>query len=235
MAIFASLSLLPRADGSAAFECGATRIIASVSGPMEVRPRDELPDKAFIEVIVRPAIGVGGILPLSPSPSCVLARANVGKGTRERVLESRVLAALSPLIVAGHHPRTLVQINIQIVEAVDHTDATALLPACLNAATLALVDAGIPLTSVLVATTVADGVGSKHVLAFTKAGRCVFAQSSGRFNEAGLLRAVEEGRVRCALLDAGGDMADTGSGETVGVVMRRAIERKVLGDMRWRQ
>ena len=63
MAICASLSLLPRADGSAAFECGATRIIASVSGPMEVRPRDELPDKAFIEVIVRPAIGVGGILP----------------------------------------------------------------------------------------------------------------------------------------------------------------------------
>jgi hypothetical protein len=27
---------------------------------MEVKPRDELPDKTFIEVSVRPAIGVGG-------------------------------------------------------------------------------------------------------------------------------------------------------------------------------
>ena len=160
-----------------------------------------------------------------------------------------MLAALSPLIVAGHHPRTLVQINIQIVEAADHTDATVLLPACLNAATLALVDAGTPLTSVLVATTVADGAGSRHVLAFTKAGRCVFAQSSGQFDEAGLLRAVEAGRVQCALLDGGGDVAmagagssgagaaagGDGNGEAVGAVMRRAIERKVLGDMKWRQ
>lgn len=60
MAISATLSLLPRADGSATFKCGLTSAIASVSGPMEVRPRDELPDKTFIEVIVRPAVGVGG-------------------------------------------------------------------------------------------------------------------------------------------------------------------------------
>lgn len=64
MAITASLSLLPRADGSANFKSGLTTVIASVNGPMEVRPRDELPDKTFIEVIVRPAVGVGGKPPL---------------------------------------------------------------------------------------------------------------------------------------------------------------------------
>lgn len=53
-----SLSFLPRSDGSASFSQGRTSVIASVNGPMEVRIRDELPQEAYVEVIVRPAIGV---------------------------------------------------------------------------------------------------------------------------------------------------------------------------------
>ncbi|KAA8914509.1 ribosomal protein S5 domain 2-type protein [Sphaerosporella brunnea] len=224
MAITASLSLLPRADGSATFKSGLTAVVASVSGPMEVKARDELPDKTFIEVIVRPAVGVGG--------------------TRERALESRLLAALSPLIILTHHPRTLLQINIQIVEAADHTDAIALLPVCINAATLALIDAGTPLKSVLVATTVlldAEGQvvgekvkgGSRHVLGFVRDGKCVFVESMGAFDEKAFGNAVQKGMSECAL-DAG-DAMEVDGAETVGMVIRHAVEKKVGLDMRWRE
>lgn len=68
----ASLSFLPRSDGSASFSQGRTSVIASVNGPMEVRIRDELPQEAYIEVIVRPAIGVTSMAspPFSTHPRC---------------------------------------------------------------------------------------------------------------------------------------------------------------------
>lgn len=58
----ATLSPLPYADGSATFsQCGYT-IIGVVNGPLEVQRRDELPEEAALDVIVRPAAGVGGML-----------------------------------------------------------------------------------------------------------------------------------------------------------------------------
>ena len=244
MAITATLSLLPRADGSATFKYGATTAIASVSGPMEVRPRDELPDKTFIEIIVRPAVGVGGTFFRSPPPSPPTDTHPPPTGTRERALESLLLSALSPLIIRTYHPRTLLQINLQIVEAADHTDATALLPVCINAATLALIDAGMPMKSVLVATTVfldeagevaEEGkAGSRHVLGYTRAGECVFVESLGSFDERGFGNAVQWGMGECAMGDDEGMDVD-GKGATVGMVVRRAVERKVAGDMRWKE
>jgi len=237
MTVSASLTLLPRADGSATFTAGRTTVIASVSGPMEVKPRDELPDRAFIEIIVRPAVGVGG--------------------TRERLLESCLLAALSPLILQSHHPRTLLQINIQLVEASDHTDTTALLPACINAAVLALIDAGSPLGGVLVATSLffdakgslveredAEKVkvwrkgGSRHILGFVeRRGKreCVFADSQGEFDEAIYRRAVQVGQQECAVKQGEDVVMEDKLEETVGIVVRRAIEKKVEADMRWRR
>ena len=72
MAITASTTILPRADGSAAFKFGPTSAIASVAGPMEVKPLYELEDRAYIEVVARPAVGVGGMHifpPFSSLPS----------------------------------------------------------------------------------------------------------------------------------------------------------------------
>jgi exosome complex component RRP46 len=58
----ASLSHLHRADGSATYSQNGYSIIGAVNGPIEVGRRDELPEEATIDVIVRPAVGVGGIL-----------------------------------------------------------------------------------------------------------------------------------------------------------------------------
>jgi exosome complex component RRP46 len=68
---------LARADGSGRFAfgelptllapwlakliaLGSTAAVASLNGPIEVRLREELPDRATLEVIHRPLEGVGG-------------------------------------------------------------------------------------------------------------------------------------------------------------------------------
>jgi ribonuclease PH len=50
---------LHRADGSATFSSNGYTVLGAVNGPIEVQRRDELPEEAAIEVIVRPASGVG--------------------------------------------------------------------------------------------------------------------------------------------------------------------------------
>lgn len=57
----AALSNLQRADGSASYSWNGYSVIGAVNGPIEVQRKDELPEEAAIDVIVRPAAGVGGI------------------------------------------------------------------------------------------------------------------------------------------------------------------------------
>lgn len=57
----ALLSSLYRADGSATYSQNGYTVIGGVNGPIEVQRRDELPEAAALDVIVRPAAGVGGM------------------------------------------------------------------------------------------------------------------------------------------------------------------------------
>lgn len=56
----AQLSHLPKADGSATFSYCGYAVTAAVNGPIEAPRRDENPFEALVDVIVRPAAGVGG-------------------------------------------------------------------------------------------------------------------------------------------------------------------------------
>ena len=56
-----TLSPLPRSDGSATYTHANYSIACSINGPIEVQRKDELPEEATIDVVVRPAYGVGGI------------------------------------------------------------------------------------------------------------------------------------------------------------------------------
>ena len=56
----AALSVLPRADGSAKYSYAGYTVTASVNGPIEAQRMDEHAQEAHVDVIVRPAAGVGG-------------------------------------------------------------------------------------------------------------------------------------------------------------------------------
>lgn len=55
-----TLAPLTRADGSATSSSNGCTVIGAVNGPIEVQRRDELPQEAAIDVVVKPTSGVGG-------------------------------------------------------------------------------------------------------------------------------------------------------------------------------
>ena len=131
---------LQRADGSATYTSSLTTILAAVNGPVEVTRRDEIPDAAAIEVNIRPSSGVGG--------------------PRERWLESIIASTLRSVVLVHLHPRTLVQVTLQVTKDVG-TDGgvrlrkgmkdVAVISGLVNAAFAAMVDSGLPLEQTFVA------------------------------------------------------------------------------------
>ncbi|KAF8980853.1 Exosome component 5 [Entomortierella lignicola] len=121
---FSSQNLLNRADGSAQFDFGGSSVLCSVVGPAEVKIRDEKLDKATIEVVARPLVGLPGI--------------------KDKAREQTIRETLEPLVLSGLHPRTGIQIVVQTMK-----DDGCILSTSFNATILALLDAGIPLKSIL--------------------------------------------------------------------------------------
>ncbi|PWN46810.1 hypothetical protein IE53DRAFT_372001 [Violaceomyces palustris] len=88
-----SLGSLKRSDGSASFSFGNLESLASVNAPVEVRIRDELTDRATLEVLFQPLQGVPGI------PT--------------KTFTSSLQTLFSSVLLLHHHPRSLVQLVIQ--------------------------------------------------------------------------------------------------------------------------
>lgn len=55
-----TLSPLHRADGSATYTKNGYSVIAAINGPVEVQRKDEIPEEAAVDVVLRPANGIGG-------------------------------------------------------------------------------------------------------------------------------------------------------------------------------
>ncbi|QLQ80222.1 hypothetical protein HG537_0D02230 [Torulaspora globosa] len=127
--MMATLGLLTNVDGSSQFEWQDTKVLCSVTGPIEPKARQELPTRLALEVVVRPARGV--------------------PNTREKLIEDRLRGVLTPLIVCEKYPRQLCQITCQILEAGENESEFAVkeLSCCVNAAFLALLDAQVALHS----------------------------------------------------------------------------------------
>jgi len=112
--------MLSQPDGSATFSQGRTSVMAAVYGPTEVRAARERVDRATLEVIFKPKVGVGGC---------------AARGTEEVIrglCESVVLTSL--------HPRTAFTVVIQELH-----DEGAMLACCVNAVCAALLDACAPM------------------------------------------------------------------------------------------
>ncbi|XP_068731296.1 exosome complex component RRP46-like isoform X1 [Montipora capricornis] len=120
--------LLNKSDGSASFSQGDTQVIAATYGPAEVRLSRELIDKATVEVIFRPKVGV---------PGCA-----------EKLIERVIRNSCEPVVLTTRHPRSSLTIVVQVVQ-----NCGSLLSCAINAACMAMVDAGFPMKCLVCAVT----------------------------------------------------------------------------------
>uniref|UniRef100_A0A2K5CJF5 Exosome component 5 n=1 Tax=Aotus nancymaae TaxID=37293 RepID=A0A2K5CJF5_AOTNA len=88
-------NLLSRPDGSASFLQGDTSVLAGVYGPAEVKVSKEIFNKATLEVILRPKIGLPG----------------VAEKSRERLIRNTCEA----VVLGTLHPRTSITVVLQVV------------------------------------------------------------------------------------------------------------------------
>lgn len=114
------LGILSRPDGSASYCLGGTEVVAAVYGPGEVKIKKEMVDRATIDVVYKPKIGL---------PGC-----------KERNDESIISATITNILLVTLHPRTSINVILQEVQ-----DAGNLLSCCINAVCMALMEAGLPM------------------------------------------------------------------------------------------
>ncbi|KAI0754209.1 hypothetical protein C8Q80DRAFT_1216361 [Daedaleopsis nitida] len=135
---------LDRVDGSARFGFGETKALASISGPIEVRPAQENPSQATLDVLIRP---------LAALP-----------GTDAKALASTLKSIFAPSLFLSHLPRTLIQIVGQALCGSESGSGTgsvgrgryaSLTAGLVNATAAALVNAGsVPMRGVVCAVAV---------------------------------------------------------------------------------
>ena len=141
------VGVLEKCDGSAYVEMGGNKILAGVFGPRKVQPRHiSQPNLAVIRTIYRMAT-FSVDERKSPAPS-----------RREVELSLVIRTALEPAIFASYYPKTLIDLFIQVLAADGGTRC-----ASINAASLALADAGIALRDLVTAVAVGK-VGDQIVL-----------------------------------------------------------------------
>ncbi|KAI0187403.1 hypothetical protein EV127DRAFT_146827 [Xylaria flabelliformis] len=244
----ALLSHLHKADGSATYSYAGYTVIGAVNGPIEAQKRDELPEEAIIDVVVRPAAGVGG--------------------TRERHLESLLQSTLRQIILINNFPRTLVQIILQITVAPENEYVNGklvqanvnlpVLPALLQTAVLSLLSASLPMTATLTSTSLAiisdDGrrqivtnptarqieqSRSFHVLAFTSQNELILAESEGTFTMKEWDDVYSAAHGQCCTSTTVDDI-DTSMEEELPAsadlkrFIRSTVEQKAASDLYWK-
>ncbi|KAK9928516.1 hypothetical protein M0R45_025648 [Rubus argutus] len=126
--IRAEIGVVAKADGSAMFEMGNTKVIAAVYGPKEVQNRSQ---QLNANALVR----------------CEYTMANFSTRRSDEKTKGRsteislvIRQTMEECILTNLMPRSQIDIFVQVLQADGGTRS-----ACINAATLALADAGIPM------------------------------------------------------------------------------------------
>ena len=127
--------VLKNADGSAYIEFGGNKILAGVFGPRDVHPKHmSNPDTGILRVRYH------------MEPFSVTERKNPAPSRREIEISKVVKEALEPAVMLEQFPRTAVDVFLEVLQADGGTRCAAL-----DAASVALVDAGIPMRDLVCA------------------------------------------------------------------------------------
>lgn len=145
------IGVLSRANGSCYLEWGANKVLAAVYGPREAHPRRmQLPNKAVIRYRY------------NMQSFSVEDRARPGPSRRSSEISKVSREAFEPVLFAEDYPKAAIDIFVEVLQADAGTRTAAI-----NAASLALVDAGIPMRG-LVSACAAGKVDGKIVLDLNK-------------------------------------------------------------------
>ncbi|MBC5792557.1 MAG: exosome complex exonuclease Rrp41 [Nanohaloarchaea archaeon] len=130
------VGVLDEADGSAMVETGNTRVVASVFGPQDLHPKHlQESDRAVIKMRYNMA------------PFSVDDRMRPGPNRRAKEIGLVAKKALMPAVELEEFPKAGIDISMEVVESDGGTRVTGI-----NAAALALADAGIPMKGLVSAT-----------------------------------------------------------------------------------
>lgn len=140
----AQMSTQAAADGSSYLEMGNTKVICTVAGPSEGRGPSRGGAGAGNEAKVEVEIGFAGFSGVERK-----RRGRADKRTAE--MAHTLTTSFSSLLLTHIYPHSTISISLHIL-----SQDGSLLAACINAATLALIDAGVPMTDYLVACTAAS-------------------------------------------------------------------------------
>ncbi len=144
--IEAKVGVLKRASGSAMFKIGNTIAIAGVMGPRKVYPKFlEDPESAILRTEYKMA------------PFSTTERSRPGTNRRSTEISMVTRKALIPALFLEEFPRTTIDVYIDVIQADASTRCAGI-----NAAALALADAGIPMRDLV--SSCSAGIVEDHVI-----------------------------------------------------------------------
>jgi len=137
------VGLLDKADGSAYIEQGKNRILAAVYGPREAHPKHiALSNRAVLRCRYHMA------------PFSTEERKSPAPSRREHEISKVTREALEPAVISEHYPRTTIDIFIEVLQSDGGSRCAGI-----NAASLAIADAGIPMRGLVAACAVGKIAG----------------------------------------------------------------------------
>lgn len=123
------VGVLKRADGSCYFELGGNKVIAAVYGPREMHPRHAQDAKM---AVVRYRYNM--------APFSVDDRKRPGPDRRSVEISKVSREALDPVVMREYYPKTSIDVYVEVLQSDAGTRTAGI-----NAASVALADAGIPM------------------------------------------------------------------------------------------
>ncbi|PIN77915.1 exosome complex exonuclease Rrp41 [Candidatus Woesearchaeota archaeon CG10_big_fil_rev_8_21_14_0_10_34_12] len=192
--------IIPRALGSGFFQFGNTKAIAAVYGPKTMHPKHkENPEKGVLRCTY-------DMMSFS-----VTERKKPGPSRRSQEISKVSEWALQPVIDISEFPNTVVDVHIMITQADASTRCAGI-----NAASIALAQAGIPMKELVTAVSIGKiddklvvdvdkeeedhegGEGATDIaMAFTKSGDITLLQLDGNIQPSELKEAIKLGRKAC--------------------------------------
>jgi len=197
----AEVGVVPRADGSALFAFGDTIAIASVFGPKPLHPQHlQNPEKGVLRVNY-------DMMSFS-----VTERKRPGPSRRSQEISKVIEWALAPAIQIDNFQNTVIDVHISVLQANASTRCAGI-----NAAVLALAQAGVPMTELISSVSIGkvddkivtdlikeeedykDGEGSTDIpMAFSSnSEKITLLQLDGKIQTKRAKEAIEAGKKAC--------------------------------------